>query len=78
MKSIKRDLPIYVLSAALVFLGVSISTQTAGAASTNDPRVSTLKTQFESFKYCANRNFRELSNLSQNSSSSYLYIRTCY
>jgi|688.fasta_scaffold2865181_1 hypothetical protein len=58
MKRIKRDLPIYVLSAALVFLGISVSTETAGAAI--DPRVSVLQKQIDSLRECANGNFGSL------------------
>jgi hypothetical protein len=77
MKRIKNDLPIYVLSAALVFLGISISTQQAGAAATNDPRVSALQNELSTFKQCANNNFRELNFFSTSGNSRSMFIRTC-
>ena len=43
MKRIKRDLPIYVLSAALVFLGVAISTQSANAGTKTDAHIKNLE-----------------------------------
>ena len=77
MKRIKRDLPIYVLSAALVFLGISISTQQAGAATVKDARVSALLSEFSSFKQCANSNFQELSFFSTSGNNRSMFIRTC-
>jgi hypothetical protein len=76
MKRIKRDVPIYVLSAALVFLGISISTKPAGAALT-DPPGGVSQSQFNSYKKCANSNFQELMFFSTSGNNRAMFIRTC-
>ena len=42
-RRISRDLPIYVLSAALIFLGISISTQSADAGTKTDAHIKNLE-----------------------------------
>jgi hypothetical protein len=76
MNKIKRDLPIYVLSAALVFLGISISAQPAGAA-LGDPPGGVTQSQFNSYKQCANNNFQELMFFSTSGNNRAMFIRTC-
>jgi hypothetical protein len=56
MLKIKRDLPIYVLSASLIFAGITISTNSATAAyDPNSARISSLESQVSSLKSCLNR-----------------------
>jgi hypothetical protein len=74
MKAIKRDLPIYVLSAALVFLGISISTQPAGAALGDKPD-GVSQSQFNFFKQCINKNSRNLNGFI--TSGNKVIIRMC-
>ncbi len=54
MNRIKRDLPIYVLSASLIFFGVSTATQ-ADAHSSDTTKIRNLENQFSTFKSCVNR-----------------------
>ena len=60
MSKFKKDLPIYVLSASLVFFGITTATQ-AGAHPTDSSRIRSLETQLSNLKKCVNR---ELSNIS--------------
>ena len=59
MSKIKKDLPIYVLSASLVFFGVTTATQ-ADAHPTDSSRIRSLERQLSNLKSCINR---ELSSL---------------
>jgi len=60
MKIIKSNLPIYILSAALVFVGLAISTNNAGAANSN-AAVDRLQADLNNFKRCVNQNFMNIS-----------------
>ena len=59
MSKLKKDLPIYVLSASLVFFGVTTATQ-ADAHPTDSSRIRSLESQLSNLRYCINR---ELSNI---------------
>lgn len=59
MSKFKKDLPIYVLSASLVFFGVTTATQ-ADAHPTDSSRIRSLENQLSNLRYCINR---ELSNI---------------
>ena len=60
MNRIKRDLPIYVLSASLIFFGVSTATQ-ADAHPSDTSRILFLQNQFNNFKSCVNRQLTSIS-----------------
>ena len=60
MNRIKRDLPIYVLSASLIFFGVSTSTQ-ADAHSSDTSKIRALENKFSSFKNCVNQQLISIS-----------------
>ena len=60
MNRIKRDLPIYVLSASLIFFGVSTATQ-ADAHSSDTTKIRNLENQFSTFKSCVNRQLTSIS-----------------
>lgn len=78
--NVKRDLPIYVLSASLVYFGLSISTSQATAApsqvSVSD--FNRLKSDFDSFKRCANSNFQTISFYDSSRNPRITFVRTCY
>jgi hypothetical protein len=78
--SIKRDLPIYVLSASLVYFGIAISTSQASAApsqvSASD--FNRLKSDFDSFKRCANSNFQTISFYDSSRNPRISFVRSCY
>ena len=76
----KRDLPMYVLSASLVFLGVSISSNQAAAdpSEVTSYEFSRLKSDLDSFKRCANRNFSTISFYKGKKNSSMAFVRSCY
>jgi len=86
MNKIKRDLPIYVLSAALVFLGITISGNQASAAyDPNTAKIMTLQSdlrslqsKFNSFKNCANSNFNEIGWFDSSRNSRMNFIVSCY
>lgn len=75
MNRIKRDLPIYVLSASLIFFGVSTATQ-ADAHSSDTSKIRALENQFSAFKSCVNR---QLTNISfyQPSRDSFIFVTRC-
>jgi hypothetical protein len=79
MKNVKRDLPIYALSASLVFLGISISGNQASAAPSQvtSSEFSRLKMELSSFKSCANSNFREVMFFDATRNPRMAFIRTC-
>ena len=54
MKRLKKDLPIYVLSASLVFFGMATATK-ADAHPTDSARIRALENQLNSLKSCLNR-----------------------
>jgi len=86
MNRIKRDLPIYVLSAALVFLGITVSENQATAAydpntakiMTLQSQLSSLQSKFNSFKNCANSNFNTIGWFDANRDSRMNFIVSCY
>jgi hypothetical protein len=62
MKRIKRDLPIYVLSASLVFFGISIQITSAGAATSSNSQVTKIQNDLSQLKDCVNYNTNSLRN----------------
>jgi hypothetical protein len=60
MSKFKKDLPIYVLSASLVFFGITTATQ-ADAHSTDTSRIRALESKLNTLKNCVNRQFTTLS-----------------
>lgn len=60
MSKFKKDLPIYVLSASLLFFGVATATQ-ADAHPTDTARIRALESQLSSFKSCVNRQLTSIS-----------------
>lgn len=60
MNKFKKDLPVYVLSASLVFVGVTTATQ-ADAHPTDSARIRSLESQLRSLKDCVNRQFTSIS-----------------
>ena len=78
--NVKKDIPIYVLSASLVFLGVSISSNQAVAdpSEVTPYEFSRLKSDLDSFKRCANRNFSTISFYNAKKNSSMAFVRSCY
>ena len=86
MNKIKRDLPIYVLSASLVFLGITVSGNQASAAydpntikiMTLQSELRSLQSKFNSFKNCANSNFTTIGFYDSNRNSRMNFITSCY
>jgi hypothetical protein len=86
MTKITRDLPIYVLSASLIFLGITVSGNQASAA--YDPnaakivalqnQLNNLQSQFSRFKNCANSNFNTISFYDASRDSRMVFVNTCY
>ena len=76
MNKIKRDLPIYVLSAALIFFGVATATQ-ADAHSTDTARIRALENQLSSFKNCVNRQLTSISFYEPTRDRS-IWVNSCY
>jgi hypothetical protein len=74
--SIKRDLPIYVLSASLVFVGVTSATQ-ADAHPTDTARIRALESQLSSFKDCVNRQLTSIS-FYQPSRDRNIFVTRCF
>ena len=60
MSKFKKDLPIYVLSASLVFFGITTATQ-ADAHPSDTSRIRALENQFINFKSCVNRQLMSIS-----------------
>ena len=79
MKKLNRDLPIYVLSASLVFLGICISSNQATAApsSATAADLARLQTQLTNFKRCANSNFQSISFWDASRGSRIMFVNTC-
>jgi hypothetical protein len=79
MKNIKRDLPIYALSASLVFLGISISGNQAAAdpSQVTSWEFSKLKMDFDSFKRCSNQNFSTISFFDAKRNSRLSFVQNC-
>ena len=79
MKNTKRDLPIYVLSASLVFLGISISGNQAVAdpSQVTSSEFSRLKMDFDSFKRCSNQNFQTISFFDAKRNPRLSFVRNC-
>jgi hypothetical protein len=80
MLNLKRDLPIYALSASLVFVGVTISTNQASAAvaAARASDLARLQAQFTQFKNCANSNFSTIGWFDANRNPRMNFIATCY
>jgi hypothetical protein len=90
MSQLKRDLPIYLLSASLVFLGISINSNQANAASSSSNdiaklqaqlnianlRIQALRGDFNSYTSCADTNFMSIQTHSQ-VPNSFLAVRPC-
>ena len=76
----KRDLTMYVLSASLVFLGVSISSNQAMAdpSEVTSYEFSRLKSDLDSFKRCANQNFTTIGFYNAKKNSRMTFVRSCY
>lgn len=78
MTKIKRDIPIYVLSASLIFAGISISSNQATAAyDPNAARIATLENQFRSFKSCVNRQLSSIG-FYQPTRDRYIFVSQCF
>lgn len=79
MTNLKRDLPIYVLSASLVFVGVTISTNQASAtvAAARASDLARLQSEFIAFKRCANSNFSTIGWFDANRDPRMNFVRTC-
>lgn len=80
MFNLKRDLPIYVLSASLVFAGISISTNQANAAvaAAKAADLARLQSQFNLFKQCANSNFSTIGWFDATRNPRMDFVRNCY
>jgi hypothetical protein len=80
MFNLKRDLPIYVLSASLIFVGISISSNQANAAfdSASAADLARLQSQFSSFKQCANSNFQTIGFFDASRNPRLSFVRSCY
>jgi hypothetical protein len=59
MSKLKRDLSIYLLSASLVFLGISINSNQANAASASNAQ---LQSQIINLRNCLNMNVNTILN----------------
>ena len=77
MIKFEKNLPVYVLSASLVFFGVSISVNGATAAPATDPKLIKLQRDFSNFKDCAVSNFSNITFFRFDGSSSQLFMRNC-
>ena len=77
---LKKDLPIYVLSASLVFLGISISTNQASAdpSQVTSFEFSRLKSDVDSLKRCANQNFTTISFYNSKVNPRMGIVRNCF
>jgi hypothetical protein len=75
---LKRDIPIYVLSGSLVFLGVSISSNQAVAdpSQVSASEFKRLKTDYDSFKRCVISNLNEMMFFDADRNSR-MFIRSC-
>jgi len=80
MLNLKRDVPIYVLSASLVFVGVTISSNQASAAvaAASAADLARLQSQFIQFKQCANSNFSDIGWFDATRNPRMPFVRTCY
>jgi hypothetical protein len=76
MSKFKKDLPIYVLSASLVFFGITTAAQ-ADAHSTDSARIRALETQLISFKNCVNRQLTSIS-FYRPASDRTIFVTSCY
>jgi hypothetical protein len=86
MNKFKRDLSVYVLSASLVFLGITVSGNQASAA--NDPnaikimalqnQLNNLQSQFSRFKNCANSNFSTIGFYDSSRNTRMIFVNTCF
>lgn len=59
MSKFKKDLPIYVLSASLVFFGVTTATQ-ADAHPTDSSKIRSLESQVSALRSCLNRQLSQI------------------
>ena len=77
---LKKDLPIYVLSASLVFLGISISTNQASAdpSQVTSFEFSRLKSDVDSLKRCANQNFTTIGFYNSKVNPRMGIVRNCF
>jgi len=80
MNKVKKDLPIYVLSAALVFLGLTVSGGQANAASSgvSQSDFNRLKNDYDSFKYCVQTAMRQISYYDASRNTRMNYFGQCY
>ena len=76
MSKFKKDLPIYVLSASLVFFGITTATQ-ADAHPSDTSRIRTLENQFRDFKSCVNRQLTSIS-FYQPTRDRNIFVLSCY
>jgi len=76
MSKFKKDLPIYVLSASLVFFGITTATQ-AGAHPTDSSRIRSLESQLTNFKNCVNRQFTSI-RFYRPTSDSNIFVTSCF
>lgn len=78
--NVKKDIPIYVLSASLVFLGVSISSNQAVAdpSQVTSLEFSRLKSDLDSFKRCANQNFTTIGFYNSKVNPRMGIVRNCF
>jgi hypothetical protein len=90
MNRLKRDLPIYALSVALIFLGITVSTNQASASNTSTVQVAKLQAQlnianlriqalrgdFTSYTDCADLNFVSIQTHYQQPNS-FQVVRPC-
>ena len=76
MTKFKKDLPIYVLSASLVFFGITTATQ-ADAHQTDSARIRSLESQLSNFKRCVNQQLTTISFYHPTSDRS-IFVTSCY
>jgi hypothetical protein len=76
MSKFKKDLPIYVLSASLVFFGITTATQ-ANAHPTDSSRIRLLEMQLSNFKSCVNRQLTSIS-FYRPASDRTIFVTSCY
>jgi len=84
MNKLKMNLPIYVLSASLVFVGVTSATQANSAPKSTYQvtqlryQVTQLQLSLASFKRCANSNFNTISFYDASRNTRMRFISSCY
>jgi len=75
MSKFKKDLPIYALSASLVFFGVTTATQ-ADAHPTDSSRIRSLESQISTLRSCLNRQLSQIG-FYMPDRDRYIYVGRC-